>query len=57
MYITYRSETHKSIENAFYLDKTGQNVQILEEVLFFKLRRTLKKKKKEKQTIYLACVS
>ena len=30
--------TQEIKENAFQLDKTGQNVQILEEVLFFNLR-------------------
>ena len=33
------------------MDETGQNVQIFEEVLFFKLRATTTRTKTEKQTI------
>ena len=45
-------------KNAFSWDETGQNVQIFEEVLFFKLRTTEKHlKKTKKQLIHLACVS
>ena len=32
--------TQEIKENAFELDKTGQNVQIFEEVLFYKLHTT-----------------
>ena len=32
--------TQEMRENAFWLDKTGQNVEIFEGVLFFKLRTT-----------------
>ena len=43
---------HTSDErNTFRLDKTRQNVQIFEEVLFFKVRTT--KKQKNKQLIQL----
>ena len=39
----FRSKTLKEIkENAFSLDETGQNMHIFEEVLFFKLRTTIK---------------
>ena len=45
--LEFGSKTHERLKERFFffllgLDKTGQNVQIFEEVLFFKLRTTLK---------------
>ena len=48
--------TQEIKENAFYLDETGQNVHIFEEVLFFKLRATYKQKKQIIDLIYLVSV-
>ena len=48
--------TQEVKENTFQLDKTGQNVWVFEEVLFFfKLHTT--KKHKNKQSVHLAYVS
>ena len=44
--------TQEIKENTFEWDKTGQNMQIFEEVLFFKLSTT--SKQKSKQLIHLA---
>ena len=40
-----RSKTHKRLKERFLIDETGENVQIFEEVLFFKLRTKKYKQK------------
>ena len=42
--VSLRSKTNKRLKERFLLDETGQNVQIFEESLFFKLRATIQQK-------------